>query len=159
MLSEICQKNSIDSQGYGPGYLGYDVEMFILIRKLQKKVVHKGSLTVKTILFGSMLVIALVTLTGCGGGGNPTDKTYGTVSASRISGVAPLAVHFSTDFSGTPEKSLGFHDYDYSWDFGDPVSGASGKWGTDGKSKKIWPKVVLPPMFSSPPALTPHGLR
>ncbi|MFP4400420.1 MAG: PKD domain-containing protein [Candidatus Woesearchaeota archaeon] len=54
------------------------------------------------------------------------------LNASRISGVAPLAVHFDTvgtDFSDTDRD---FHHLDYSWNFGDDDSLV---WRTTGKRK------------------------
>lgn len=72
---------------------------------------------------------------------------YGAVSVSRSSGVAPLYVHFSADFTGAPESSTGFRTYDYSWNFGDPASGA---WGTNGTSKNLSKGGVAAHVFEQP---------
>jgi hypothetical protein len=53
-------------------------------------------------------------------------------SASRTSGVAPLAVHFFADTAASTPTSQPFHDYEYVWDYGDS---SSGNWATSGRSK------------------------
>jgi len=58
--------------------------------------------------------------------------SYGRIVKSRTTGVAPLLVHVSADFSGDPDGGRGFRNYDYDWDFGDPESGI---WGTTGNSR------------------------
>ncbi|MBU1567733.1 MAG: PKD domain-containing protein [Proteobacteria bacterium] len=55
-----------------------------------------------------------------------------TASASRITGVAPLSVFFTSDLTASSPTEHSFHEYDYTWSFGDPTSGT---WGTNGKSK------------------------
>ena len=77
----------------------------------------------------------------------PVSGSYGVVSASRTTGVAPLVVHFSTDFTGDPDQGRGFHTYDYTWDFGDPSSGV---WGTDGKSKNMAKGGIAAHVFETP---------
>lgn len=52
--------------------------------------------------------------------------------ASRTAGVAPLVVHFSAGLTPSTPEAQPFHDYEYSWDFGDETDGT---WGTSGKSK------------------------
>lgn len=53
-------------------------------------------------------------------------------NVSRTSGVAPLYVHFDADVAASSGATRPFHDYDYSWNFGDLTSGT---WGTSNKSK------------------------
>jgi len=72
---------------------------------------------------------------------------YDSVTASRTTGVAPLSVHFSTNFSGEPEEARAFHIYDYTWDFGDPSSGV---WGTTGKSKNTAKGGIAAHVFETP---------
>jgi len=64
----------------------------------------------------------------------PSSGNYGSPTASRTTGVAPLYVHFSADFTGDPAAARGFRDYEYSWNFGDPTSG---DWGTNGASRNL----------------------
>ncbi len=45
--------------------------------------------------------------------------TDGKMSASRISGVAPLSVFFDSGFISSTETERPFHDLKYKWDFGD----------------------------------------
>lgn len=79
----------------------------------------------------------------------PSDPSsmYDSVTASRTSGVAPLSVHFSANFSGSPEEARAFHFYDYTWDFGDPSSGV---WSTTGKSKNTAKGGVTAHVFEYP---------
>jgi PKD repeat protein len=77
----------------------------------------------------------------------PAGYPYGYLSVSRSTGVAPLYVHFSADFSGAPEKAAGFRTYDYSWDFGDPGSGV---WGTNGTSMNLSKGGVAAHVFEQP---------
>ncbi|MFO7180908.1 MAG: PKD domain-containing protein [Pseudomonadota bacterium] len=55
------------------------------------------------------------------------------LSASRVSGVAPLSVVFDTlGTEGEDVRERPFHDFDYCWDFGDS---GSGRFATTGLSK------------------------
>jgi hypothetical protein len=69
---------------------------------------------------------------------------------SRTSGVAPLSVHFFSDFvdsASGDERIDRFHHYDYTWDFGDT---GSGNWGTNGKSKNMAKGAVATHIFEEP---------
>ncbi len=82
--------------------------------------------------------IFLLSLTACGPDSEQpdTDPSVNIIeiprSVSRTSGVAPLSVHFTAGFFSSSTTSRTFHDYEYSWDFGDPESN---NWGTTNKSK------------------------
>ncbi|MEF3691946.1 MAG: PKD domain-containing protein, partial [Candidatus Moraniibacteriota bacterium] len=68
-------------------------------------------------------------------------------SASRTSGVAPLAIHFNADLTASSETERSFHDYEYSWNFDDPTSG---NWGTSGKSKNTDKGPVAAHIYETP---------
>lgn len=72
-------------------------------------------------------------------------------NASRSSGVAPLSVHFTAGFSASSPTERGFHDNDYSWNFGDSLSGS---WGTDNKSKNEAKGPVTAHVFETPGSYT-----
>jgi hypothetical protein len=55
-----------------------------------------------------------------------------TASASRTSGTAPLSVFFNADLVDSNDTTQNFHNLHYTWNYGDPGSGA---WGTNGKSR------------------------
>ncbi|MBB6479253.1 PKD domain-containing protein [Spirochaeta isovalerica] len=74
-------------------------------------------------------------------------RLYDSVTSSRTGGVAPLSVHFSTNFTCEPEDASAFHIYDYTWDFGDP---SSGNWGTTGKTKNIAKGGIAAHIFEEP---------
>jgi hypothetical protein len=65
------------------------------------------------------------------GGGNQAG-TYVEDSCSRTTGVAPLSVHFVAGFAASATGPGELHTLDYSWDFGDALSG---QWGTTGKQR------------------------
>lgn len=72
-----------------------------------------------------------------------------TIVASRTTGVAPLYVHFY-DSEATVDSTPGvmpFHDYEYSWAYGDIESGV---WGTSGKSKNSDKGAVAAHVFDTP---------
>lgn len=71
--------------------------------------------------------------------------------ASRTSGVAPLAVHFSAGFNPSSANDRGFHNYEYSWGFGDF---SSGNWGTTGKSKNTAKGPVAAHVYETPGTYT-----
>ncbi|MCP4338142.1 MAG: PKD domain-containing protein, partial [Desulfobulbaceae bacterium] len=54
------------------------------------------------------------------------------LTASRTSGVAPLGVVFTANFSNSDSNSKSFHDLEYSWSFGDP---SADTWAVSGVSK------------------------
>jgi len=68
------------------------------------------------------------------------------LNASRSTGVAPLSVHFTAGFTDSSPTERGFHNYDYSWDFDDSLSG---NWGTIGKSKNEAKGPVAAHVFES----------
>lgn len=77
------------------------------------------------------------------------------IVASRISGVAPLAVHFDGSGSSDPSTSRPFHDLQYTWDFDDPTSGT---WSTTGKSKNSAFSPETGHLYLTPRA-TPYNAR
>ena len=62
-------------------------------------------------------------LASCMNTPSPTEST-----ASRTSGVAPLAVFFDATGSSGGAGERAFHELDYRWDFGDETSGAWRRW-------------------------------
>jgi len=81
----------------------------------------------------------------------PSTGYYGSPTASRTTGVAPLYVHFSADFTGDPAAARGFRDFEYSWNFGDP---ASGYWGTNGASRNLAKGGVAAHVYEKPGTYT-----
>jgi len=99
------------------------------------------------------------TLTASNAAGNATRSTTVTVGGvgaaatvlpSRTTGVAPLYVNFATDYVGTLGDRA-FHDYAFSWSFGDP---GSGSWGTNGKPKNAAQGPVAAHVFETPGTYT-----
>jgi hypothetical protein len=84
---------------------------------------------------------------------NPASSSPVSSSAgiSRNSGVAPLSVHFTADLTASSSSSRAFHNYDYTWNFGD--SGA-GTWGTTGKSKNVAKGAVATHVYETPGSYT-----
>lgn len=70
-----------------------------------------------------------------------------SVVASRLTGVAPLAVFFDATATTATATSRPFHDLEYRWDFGDPGSGV---WGTTGLSKNTTTGPVATHVFETP---------
>ena len=69
---------------------------------------------------------------------------------SQTSGVAPLAVHFFSDFvdSASGEERINrYHHYDYIWNFDDS---GSGTWGPDDKSKNMTKGANAVHIFEEP---------
>lgn len=116
------------------------------------------------------VVLLLLMLSGCSGGtsledsnspspdsGDPggsgatgeenTDQIYVSQAASRTSGVAPLVVHFTAEFSSSSATQRIFHDSDFTWDFDDPTSGT---WGTNGKPKNRAKGPIAAHVFETP---------
>jgi len=56
------------------------------------------------------------------------------IAASRLTGIAPLAVYFETTVIDSSPTESSFHDLDYTWDFGDDPAAL---WSTTGLSKNI----------------------
>lgn len=71
--------------------------------------------------------------------------------ASRTSGVAPLSVHFTAGFNASSATDRGFHNYDYTWNFGDSTSG---NWGTNGKPKNMAKGPVAAHVYETPGTYT-----
>src|SRR5712692_1457548 len=76
--------------------------------------------------------------------------------ASRLSGVAPLAVFFDATGTTTTVKTRPFHDLEYRWDFGDP---GSGNWrptdgSATGRSRNLATGPVATHVFESPGTYT-----
>lgn len=67
--------------------------------------------------------------------------------ASKKTGTAPLLVHFSGGLTESTIESQPFHNYEYSWNFGDPTSGT---WGTSGKSKNSDKGGVAAHVYETP---------
>jgi hypothetical protein len=75
--------------------------------------------------------------------------------ASRITGVAPLAVHFDASGTTSSETSRPFHDVYYSWDFGDPAGGATWSYGArSGLSKNAARGPISVHVFETPSTYT-----
>lgn len=72
-------------------------------------------------------------------------------SASRTSGEAPLSVFFSADLVASTPELRAFHDYEYSWNFGDPDSGV---WGTNSLPKNTDKGPVAAHVYESPGTYT-----
>lgn len=76
-----------------------------------------------------------------------------TIVPSRTTGVAPLYVHFY-DSDATVDSTPGvmrFHDYEYSWSYGDTLSGV---WGTSGKSKNTDKGPIAAHVYETPGTYT-----
>ncbi len=71
--------------------------------------------------------------------------------ASRASGVAPLAVHFSAEAARSTDSARPFHHDDFSWDFGDP---AAGTWGPSGKPRNVARGAVAAHVYETPGTYT-----
>jgi PKD repeat protein len=70
-----------------------------------------------------------------------------SIVASRISGVAPLAVHFDASGTTSTATKTPFHDCLYQWDYGDP---ASGVWETSKKNKNRDVSPIAGHVFETP---------
>ena len=75
------------------------------------------------------------------------DSSKNDRAVSQDSGVAPLAVHFFSEFAASQDTGARFRNYDYTWNFDDP---SSGEWGTDGKSKNIEKGALATHIFENP---------
>ncbi len=70
------------------------------------------------------------------------------IEASRLEGVAPLAVHFRALDAQSAELSRDeFLDGEFRWDFGNP---SAGTWGTNGKSRNAATGAVAFHVFDMP---------
>lgn len=67
--------------------------------------------------------------------------------ASRTEGVAPLSVFFNAQLKPSSSTERSFHNYEYSWDFGDPDSGT---WGTTGAPKNTDKGPVAAHVYETP---------
>ena len=72
------------------------------------------------------------------------------LSASRISGVAPLSVFFNSDLVRSTVVARDFHDYEYVWNFDDNVAGI---W-ANGKDKNVAKGAVAGHVFETPGTYT-----
>lgn len=70
--------------------------------------------------------------------------------ASRTAGVAPLSVFFNANLTPSSPTERSFHDYEYSWDFGEPIYTSDGNWGTSGKSKNQDKGPVAAHVYETP---------
>lgn len=100
---------------------------------------------------------------GAPGGGAPAiPPTCGSTSgpltlsfvASRLTGVAPLAVFFDATASTSTNPILPFHDMGYGWDFGDPGGGTWGQGARSGVSKNLATGAVAAHVFETPGTYT-----
>ena len=66
---------------------------------------------------------------------------------SRTAGVAPLSVHFSAGLTASTPETQPFHNYEYTWNFGDSNSGV---WGTSGMSKNTDKGPVANHVYETP---------
>lgn len=99
-----------------------------------------------------LLIICCIILTGCIKDEKNKDDNKDTekirkIIVSTTSGVAPLIVHFSADLFENDISKKEFHNYDYTWDFGDVTSG---NWGTDGKSKNSAKAGITAHVYEKP---------
>lgn len=78
-------------------------------------------------------------------------SAHAAPSANRTTGVAPLSVFFDAGVAESTDESRPFHDYDYSWDFGDAGAGV---WGTNGKSKNFAKGAVAAHVYDTPGTYT-----
>jgi len=74
-----------------------------------------------------------------------------SIDASRVSGVAPLCVHFSASYPDEADSYGWFHDQMYTWDFGDVESG---NWSTDDASRNADRGPVSAHVFERPGTYT-----
>jgi hypothetical protein len=76
-----------------------------------------------------------------------SDELEVALEASRVSGVAPLAVFFDASATTTPNAERPFHDVQYEWRFGDETSGT---WATTGLSKNLASGPLAAHVFETP---------
>ena len=88
----------------------------------------------RTIYYSLFVILLLsgIIATSSSATNNFSTATSIPFEVSRYEGVAPLSVFFNAGFNPSPSTKRGFHDYEYSWNFGDSTAG---NWGTSGKSK------------------------
>jgi hypothetical protein len=108
---------------------------------------------------GVWLVLAMLLLACGGGGGGSTAANSAAnnlvLNASRVTGVAPLAVSFDTVGSTSTATSLPFHEMKYTWTFGDPA-GATWAYGAKAgaASKNAASGPVAAHVFETPGSYT-----
>ncbi|KPA10835.1 PKD domain protein, partial [Candidatus Magnetomorum sp. HK-1] len=73
------------------------------------------------------------------------------LTASRMTGVAPLGVNFTAGVPASTPESRPFHDLDYVWDFGDQSGNV---WAVSGKSKDTAQGPVAAHIFETPGVYT-----
>jgi hypothetical protein len=76
----------------------------------------------------------------------PTD-----LGASRITGVAPLGVHFDASATTSDAATYPFHEVDFYWTFDDPTAGT---WTYTGKSKNADIGPIVAHVFETPGTYT-----
>ncbi|MBT0571519.1 hypothetical protein KIK84_14415 [Curvibacter sp. CHRR-16] len=91
-----------------------------------------------------ILIAHVVLLMSCGGaaggdgGGGSTSVTNNLVlNATRLTGVAPLAISFDTIGTTSTATSRPFHEVQYTWDFGDTGAGTWTYGAKAGSSKNV----------------------
>lgn len=82
---------------------------------------------------------------------NLTAAVTAHLSASRTSGVAPLAVHFDASATTSTATTRPFHEVDYTWDYGDS---GSGTWSTSGRSRNQDTGAIGAHLFETPGTYT-----
>jgi hypothetical protein len=74
-----------------------------------------------------------------------------SITPSRSSGVAPLAVNFDATGTTSTATTRPFHDVYYTWNYGDS---GSGTWSTDGKSKNHDSSAIGGHVYETPGTYT-----
>jgi hypothetical protein len=98
-----------------------------------------------------------VAYSGGGGGGGvitPATLSVGAGTVSRISGVAPLAVHFTSEGTTSTNTSKPFHELEYGWNFGDTGAGNWSKGVRSGTSKNSHYGPIAAHVFETPGTYT-----
>ncbi len=94
-----------------------------------------------------IILTLILSLTCLGIFTNSTRAADVTASASRTTGAAPLSVFFNADLTASSPTERSFHDYYYTWNFGDTNAG---NWGTDGKPKNEDQGPVASHVYEAP---------
>jgi hypothetical protein len=102
---------------------------------------------------------SVVVVVSAGGGvcvtSGATDAITLTNVASRVVGVAPLAVFFDATGTSAGATSRPFHELEYSWNFGDPAGGAVWAYGAQAAASRNMAKgPVAAHVFETPGVYT-----